>query len=179
MRIIGPIILIVVAAGLFFGLGEPMFNDISAQRAQLDAFNQALDNAAKFRSVRDDLNARYSRISPDQLSRLNKMLPSDLGNIHLINDINSVATRNGMILKSVNLEAPTNDVAQGVSSTGNVDAATIRLSASGTYRALRGFISELEKSLRLVDVTSLTFSSKDTDVYSYEMDIRTYWIKQP
>ena len=59
----------------------------------------------------------------------------------------------------------------------NKGAVTLGFSVSGSYENLQAFLADLAKSLRLVDVTSVTFSSNDRNVYDYNIELQTYWLK--
>ena len=56
----------------------------------------------------------------------------------------------------------------------------ISFSIEGSYQNFLKFVGDLDKSLRIVDVQSVTFSSlsdKDASSYLYNFKIRTYWLK--
>ena len=55
-----------------------------------------------------------------------------------------------------------------------------------SYSNFVSFVKDLEKSLRVVDVNSITFSSTESvgtsqassDMYKYEFKVKTYWLKK-
>jgi len=47
-----------------------------------------------------------------------------------------------------------------------------------SYAVFIKFLEDIEKSLRIVDVVSIGFDSKDeNDIYDFNVSIRTYWLK--
>lgn len=57
---------------------------------------------------------------------------------------------------------------------GSVD---LSLSVVGTYTAFQAFLASIERSARLLDIKDLTIKGSDTGVYSYEMELRLYWLR--
>ena len=54
------------------------------------------------------------------------------------------------------------------------------IDVEGNYDVFQEFLNALEKSLRIVDISKLSFSSveleKGTGTYRYDVDIQTYWL---
>ena len=53
----------------------------------------------------------------------------------------------------------------------------VSFTTSASYNTFLAFIRDLEKSLRIMDITAIQFGASDTQVYDYSVDIRTYWLK--
>jgi Tfp pilus assembly protein PilO len=199
-RFIVPIILIAIALSLFFVFTSPLFNDISILRTEVESYNQALDNSKMLENERDKLTAKYNSIIPENLTKLQKLLPENVDNIRLILEIEQVAAPYGMILKDVkyNTKEDTNStvvtgaVVQGAGSLmqapQNYGIFDLEFSTVGTYNNFINFTKDLESNLRIVDVSSVVFSSNVTgtganantsapEVYKYDFKIKTYWLK--
>ncbi len=193
MRFILPIILIMASLGLFLVYVNPTYVVVRDLREQESSFNEALDNSKRLQAVRDSLVTKYNGFSPTSLDRLRKLLPNNVDNIKLVLGINRVAEQYGMQLKNIKYdvsktEAPTANqfVAQApvgpVKDYGEFD---LEFSIEGPYGNFVSFLSSLEKSLRIVDVNSISFSSTETfgpggvpvDKYKYDFKIKTYWLK--
>ena len=93
-----PIILIGIAASLFFMFTNPIYNDISILKTTLASYNEALDNSKALENERDKLTAKYNAINPDDLTKLQKLLPENVDNIRLILEIEQIAAPYGMTL---------------------------------------------------------------------------------
>lgn len=196
-----PIILIGIAVSIFFTLANPMYNEISALKLSAASYDTALENSKMLENERDKLTAKYNAISPDDLIKLKKLLPDNVDNIRLILEIEQIALPYGMVLKDVkystiNTNTKTAEtVAGGGSIQGGVVAAPegygafdLEFSTSGTYDNFIAFTKALESNLRIVDISSISFSS-DTgnsdnknktfspEIYKYDFKIKTYYIK--
>jgi Tfp pilus assembly protein PilO len=195
-----PIILIGIAASLFFMFTNPIYNDISILKTTLASYNEALDNSKALENERDKLTAKYNAINPDDLTKLQKLLPENVDNIRLILEIEQIALPYGMALKNVQYDstdttnAGTNAagaIAGGVAAKPNSskDYGTLDLefSTSGSYDNFINFTKDLENNLRIVDISSIAFSSDTVtnlnpkvaspEIYKYDFKIKTYWLK--
>jgi Tfp pilus assembly protein PilO len=200
-RFVLPIVLIVIAVFAFFMFTNPIFNDISALKAQVASYNEALNNSKALENERDILTAKYNTINPDDLAKLQKLLPDNIDNIRLILEIGQIASPYGMTLTNVKYNAtddtnsssavPSAATVQGgaVTSAGSGDYGTFNLefSTSGSYDNFINFTKDLENNLRMVDISSIVFSS-DTgasaiakagapEIYTYDFKIKTYYLK--
>jgi hypothetical protein len=58
------------------------------------------------------------------------------------------------------------------------NSVTLNFSIVASYGTFLKILRDLESSLRIVDVTSISFRSTDTsDVYQYDVGIKTHWLK--
>ena len=48
----------------------------------------------------------------------------------------------------------------------------IHFTVSGTYESLKLFLTDLGRSLRIVDITDLSFSAQDLDLYEFSINLR-------
>lgn len=196
MKFIAPIILIAVAIAAFFLLAMPMFGDLSALRAEIASYNEALGNSKALENERDKLAAKYNSFRPEDLSRLTKLLPENADNIRLILEIEQLAAPYGMAVSDVKYSTP--DLATGANAGSvvaqraatkqaarNFGVMELEFTVSGTYDDFISFTKDLENNLRIVDITSVTFSSDKgpslgaaaPSSYDYSFKIKTYWLK--
>ena len=67
----------------------------------------------------------------------------------------------------------------GPTSRPNFNSLTLGFNVTGDYEALRAFLADLSRSLRLVDIVSLSFTpSRDSDLIQYSFEVRTYWLNE-
>ncbi len=172
MRFWLPIFLIILSFTLFFGLTSTVLDQISALSARSATFNDALSNANELRAVRESLLSTYKKFPAEDLTRLKKMLPSEVDNVRLIIDVDNIAARYGMQLKNVHFKTE-GTIPEGK----DYGTVTFGFSVQGSYSTLKTFLADLERSLRLVDLTSLSFNSGEKDLYEYTIELTTYWSK--
>jgi Tfp pilus assembly protein PilO len=191
-----PTILLVISVIGFLTFTNPLYQNISTLRAQVTSYNEALDNSKALENERDKLTNKYNSIDPNNLTKLQKLLPDNVDNIRLILEIEKVATPYGMDLADVQYNATAADTTTqaggtlqpaGTTQSANNDYGTwtLQFSTQGTYDNFINFIKDLEKNLRIVDISSIAFSSAPTAAtnssfvqsYKYTFTIKTYWLK--
>jgi hypothetical protein len=200
MRTILPIILIGITGTFFFVFTNPLYNNISVLNSNVASYDGALNNSKMFENERDILTSKYNQIDPDNLLKIKKLLPDNVDNIRLILEIGQIALPYGMVLKDVKYNvvdsdttktAATGTVIRGgsVSETSkNYGIFDLEFSVSGTYDNFIAFTKDLESNLRIVDISSITFSSNtgsagsnprinSPDIYKYDFKIKTYYLK--
>ncbi len=190
MRFIFPIILIVASIASFVLFTNPTYSEIKKLNVDAASYSSALDNSLKLQKVRDALSSKFHAFPQDSLDRLSKLLPDSVNNITLIIDIQRIAQGYGMTINNVKFDAPTAatsaDQFAGATPGAIAEAAkeygtfNLEFSTEASYGNFLKFIGDLEKSLRVVDISSVTFSSSDTNVlnsYKYNIKIKTYWLK--
>ena len=138
-----------------------------------------------------------------------KLLPDHIDSVRLIIDVNNIAARYGMSISNITLSAsesvsgasknsqatapsgpgsaplgPSGQVQTGISGIGPdsslYDSVKLGFSVSGSYENFLQFAKELEESLRVVEITALSFggsSSESSAGYTYKFTIRTYYLK--
>ena len=204
-RFIMPIILIVISVALFFTVTNPMYSSIADSQAQLTSYNTALDTSKTLESQRDALTAKYNSFDPNNLAKLEKLLPDNVNNIRLILEIEQIASPYGMALSDVKYDS-TNSTSVTTGTTGGAAAVqggspakkqssdygifNLEFSITGTYDNFINFTKDLQSNLRIVDISSISFSSDTTsatsgtgsktnapETYKYDFKIQTYWLK--
>lgn len=197
-----PIILIGTSLALFFVFANPIFNDISTLNIEAASYDSALGNSKMLENERDKLTAKYNLINPENLSKLQKLLPENVDNIRLIIEIGEIAKPYGMVLKDVKYNVTDPKAAAAALASGNTvqgggvikdvpkdyGVFDLEFSTTGTYDNFINFTKDLESNLRIVDISSIVFSSdigsvginakaNTPEVYKYNFKIKTYWLK--
>jgi Tfp pilus assembly protein PilO len=206
-RFATPIILVVIAVSGFFVFIQPTYKEITDLNTQIVSYNQALDNSRSFAEERDKLVNKNNSISLEDKSRLQKFLPDNVDNIRLILEIGNIASPYGMVLEDVKYDtltqSSTTSSTSGTPATPSTSAKTtqsnqdygtwnLEFSTQGTYNNFLNFVKDLESNLRIVDISSIQFSSNtgtgptgvgvgvtpnNSNIYKYSFKIKTYWLK--
>jgi Tfp pilus assembly protein PilO len=181
IRIIIPISLIVAAVGLFVIYINPTYQTIKGLSAQAASYDDALNKSQELKGLRDTLLDKFNNFSADDKQRIARSLPDNVDNIRLIIDINNVAARHELTLKGVSLgslsDGRSNRSAGAVGSSGDpVGSVEVSFSVTSTYEEFLSFLADLEHSLRIIDVTKISFVASDAGRNDYSMTIRTYWL---
>ncbi|HEV8666220.1 MAG TPA: type 4a pilus biogenesis protein PilO [Candidatus Paceibacterota bacterium] len=179
MRLLFPIILVAAAIGLFVVYTNPTYQATKALSTQAAAYDDALTKSQELRSVRDQLLAKRNTFSTDDVQKLTEILPDNVDNIRLIIDINNIASRHGLSLSGVDIgdiAGSGNALAAG-NTTGPVGSVDVSFGVTTSYDNMLSFLTDLEHSLRLVDVQKLAFTAGQGDSATYTFTIRTYWLQ--
>lgn len=200
MRFIMPAVLVGIAITVFFMFTDPIYTDTGILRTEVASYNEALNNSKILENERDKLTAKFNTIDPDNILKLQKFLPENVDNIRLILEIEKIASPYGMVLKNVRYNATNTNVAVPVATTpetqvsgaavvapSNYEVFDLEFSTSGSYSDFVSFTKDIESNLRMVDISSIDFSSDasnansktaSSEIYSYNFKIRTYYFKQ-
>jgi hypothetical protein len=172
------IILIVASLGLFFGYIDPTYKHIKQEvSATKGEYAQALENSKNVKEERERLMNDYKVIDKENITKLTKMLPDNIDNVRLLIDLDEIAKDYSMRIRDfrTNTAEKTDTIGQGVANYGTL---TLTFSTTATYGTFLSFLRDLERSLRILDVTTISFAASDTnDVYDYNITLKTYWLK--
>lgn len=187
MNLITPIILIIISIGTFFAYIDPTYRgenlsngkrSVLSLQAEDAKYKEALDNATKIRDMRESLTAKMSAMDLGSVAKLEKLLPDNIDNIKLVIDMNQIAQTHSLTLKNIKLDTgakinPTK-LGQDNSKYGTVG---LSFSVSSSYDNFQNFLNDLEKSLRLVEITDLSVVGNDSGIYDFTIGLKTYWLK--
>ncbi len=150
-------------------------------QAQEKSYDDALNKSQELRRVRDQLLSKFNTFSTEDKEKLLSMLPDNVDNIRLVIDINNVAARHNLAIKNLQIgetisgKSTRNSAAVGASGS-KVGSVDLGFTVSSDYEGFLSFLSDLEHSLRLIDVEKIGFSVSTTNVNDYNLSIRTYWL---
>jgi Tfp pilus assembly protein PilO len=187
MNIITSIILIIISIGTFFIYIDPTYQGANLPNDKLSVkdllakdakYQKALADTNMIRENRQKLQDKKAQFDLVDLERLEKLLPNNIDNIKLVIDMNQIAQSHGLVLKNIKLDTAakleTGKIGQDNSKYGTVG---LSFTVTSSYDNFQNFLGDLEKSLRLVDITDLSVTSNDTGVYDFSVGLKTYWLK--
>lgn len=182
MQFITPIFLIIVSIAVFFGFVDPRYKEISESKKLEAQYEEALSKSRELQEIKANLLSEYNAFRPEDVAKLEKMLPDNIDNVRLIIEIDNVAKKYGLSVKNLIVR---DDVAltTGTSKkqigpdTRDYSSVTLEFSVGTSYNTFLRFLRDLEQSLRLVDVVSVNFRAEGSDFDDYRVAIRTYWLK--
>ena len=171
---------IIIAIALYFVLAIgilfvwPKYKDlnlvkktIETQETEIKNNNDYFDN---LKAIDDNLAA-----SPEELSKIDSALPPESSPTDLFNFFQSISSNNGLILKEVSL-AGSSRLSGSLS---KIEEKDFTIVVVGTYPAFKNFLSEIEKSARLIGIENISFSSASlagtkTGAISFTVAVKTY-----
>lgn len=196
MNRIIPILLLAASAWIFVGVIRPQFTKVGETNQLITERQQTLDDAEKVIERRDAIMTEYASISDEEIDRLKVLMPDRIDVVRLILDVSRLAEGYSLRVKNVSAgditsqtgvprragavaEDGTPIVVEGVEQGPLYEPAAIGFQMSGTYNAFVAFITDLEQSLKLVDIDLLSVNARNTneddeDVYGYDVTMRVY-----
>lgn len=183
-----PVLILLGAIALFFGYVHPTYTgEIAARRGVIEGYDKALAAASEYKKSESDLRRQQESIPVEDRARIQAFLPDGVDNVQLIVDLNALASKSGIRLSNFSVETNEEEEESAAPAAGRIagksesdtliDSLDITVTGVGTYSAFRTFLSGVERSLRIMDLTSLSISDSETGVYSYEMTFRIYWLR--
>ncbi len=171
------IILLIASVGLFFGFIDPTYTDVRAMIAEKKEYDNALTRSKDLQVERDKLLVKANNIKEDNLKLLSKLLPDNIDNVRLIIDVDDMAKRHNMRIR--NFKADSTDQKDTIGRDNSAyGTLTLSFSTTASYNTFLAFLRDLERSLRIIDVTAITFSANDNNqLYDYGVTVKTYWLK--
>ena len=177
MRYIISAILIAVSVAVFFLFTDPIYQETKTLKQQVAVLDETFSNSRRIQEVRDTLFGKFNAIPEADLARLEKILPDNVDNVKLILELDRIASQRGMDIKRIDVQKTAGD-ASGLGPSGlDYGELDIGLTLTGSYAAFRGFLTDMEQSLRLVDITEINFRAAGFDFDQYNVTVRTYWLR--
>ena len=172
------IILLVVSFFLSVFYTNPLFADIDYLSKQNAGLSKYLEDSRGLTDVFLNKEEQYKNISMDDIEKLNKILPDNIDNVNLIIDIDNIASKYRLKIKNIDIKAEKPGEFNLGDANKSYGTAVLRFSLSAPYETFKEFMRDLENSLRLVDISSLSISAAgDTGLNEYSVELKTYWLK--
>jgi len=182
-----PVLLLVLSVALFFGFVKKQYAKMGELKGEIVVYEDALRKAELLNAKRDALEKKRSEIGLANVSDLEKILPDSVDTVRLVMDINGIASRYGVLIKSIDI----NDRSQVSDEPGgrpSLDSETVAMKAYGsiglsfnvdtTYDKFVSFITDMEESLRIIDITEIEVETTDNaGIYGFKVQAETYWLK--
>jgi Tfp pilus assembly protein PilO len=194
--------LVLAAVGVFFGYSQKQWDKVQVLKGEVAEYRKAVENSKELLKKRDELLNQKNQISDTDLERLETLMPIDVNSTKLILEIQNLASNvHGLAFenpkydpnKKVTADVKTTTAAGDESAPAKIttpvnpkDAVMsqkeygvfeLEFTVTGSYDKFIGFIQDLEKSLRLVDIQSTQISQKDPTALKYVVKVQTYWLK--
>ena len=180
IRYLFPLILLAVSIGIFAVFINPFYKqEIQPTRVQIAQLDEALSNAKRIQAERDALLEKFRTISDEDLERIKRLLPDNVDSVRLILEIDRIASQYGVIIKDIRVSDISDAAGDGLGPREEKLYGAIGLSLTfiGSYDPFRNLVFDLERSLRIVDITTLSFTAIEQDLNQYSVGIQTYWLK--
>jgi Tfp pilus assembly protein PilO len=173
-------ILILISAGMLYVFILPQYDQVNALKANQAQYQNILQNVSALEAKRDELLVKYQNIPQQRIDELFKVLPDNVDTVSLAMNLDTIASHYGISIKSIQTAKDNTNNSSTIvvgAPTSAYGAVTFNFSFITTYANFRKFMQDIEKSLRITDIQSVSFQSATNGLYEYQVSIKTYWLK--
>lgn len=150
----------------WFGL-RSVWNGVFDLRGQIAAkkiaMQSAQENLKKLNS-----SSKILESNKNNVEKLEQAVPSDVLMPEIINMLESLASQNGLALKDINITLPQEEARRvkqvkvegeevAAAAVSPIKIIKLDIQASGTYSAFKNWLKTVETSLRILDVSNISF----------------------
>ncbi|MFZ6015975.1 MAG: type 4a pilus biogenesis protein PilO [Patescibacteria group bacterium] len=172
----GSLILLLLAllVGAGFFVIKPQIDEYKDMRAYTESLRQETNNENTYLAGLKRSVAAAQTIAPGVLEKVDKALPHHFRIPEMLVHMGNAANAANVEIGSISFDAPSGVISKGLQEV-NV---TMTLKADG-YTSLKKFLHELEVSLRIIDVQTITVSGFGTDSASFSLQMTAYYYADP
>lgn len=185
IRYVAPVIFLLLSVAVYLAYIDPMYIETKKILAREQELIGYIADAETAQAKIDALKTQYAAFPPGSDRALHVLLPDSIDSTRLIVDMDAVISRFGLVMKSPGVivepfDAETNLVKHRVS-----------FSVTAPYPVFRNFLHDLESSLALRDMGSITFTTGGASreegsavlhgplaAHEYMLNITTYSLHQ-
>lgn len=148
---------------------SPKYREYSDTNLKIKIKNIDIDNQQKYFSQIKDVSEKLKNYS-EELKKINYALPKEPSLPEVLEFLTQASSQNGMTFKKLTSSAvispKTAAKVSGSSPTSESETSpklkeiSVEFEVSGDYTSLKNFIITLEKNARLVEIESISFSSR-------------------
>jgi len=162
------LVISILIIGVF--LVFPRCQDLRALRLEIGRRNTELQSKEKHISNLQEASQELEKYQLE-LSKIDSALPSSPSLPSLFNFLQKVSSQNGLILEEIgsfSVSVPEEKP--------EIKEISLNLGVSGSYSAFKNFLSTLEKSARLIEIESISFSTpeKKESPFSFDLKIKVH-----
>ncbi len=182
-----PYLLIAVSVGLFYLHIDPRYKAVQNLQAKKGEYVSALAKVEELQAQKNQILNVYNALPKADLARLDHLLPEKLNAVKLIADMDGVAGRYGITMGNIRVSEEAVDRGSSVSGDGSAKAyrtTVVSFKFTANYQNMTAFLRDLEKSLQLIDITSISFNVEEkkagessSRLSDYQVSFQTYSLK--
>lgn len=174
------LILIVLAVGLFYTFTSPQYQEVKVLQASANEYQKVIENVSRIAEARDALLVSYEAIPRIERDKLLKVLPNNVDSVRLALDLDTIAGRYGIAIRNVRVDTKADPNAASIVLPDHklpYEKAIVTFGFISNYENFIRLLTDLERSLRIMDIKSVSFRVAETGLYEHQIQVETYWLK--
>ena len=176
-KFIIPFFLILLSGGLFFFYIDSNYQEAKELKIEKVQYDDALNKSKELRNIRDSLLSKYNTFDSDNIEKLEKMIPDNVDNVRLIMEIDTLASKYGATIRRVDVVPQSSDGELLGRDVKDYNEINLNLTVEASYEDFIKFLSDLSKSLRIMDIDTISFEATNLNFYQFKLNFKTYWLK--
>lgn len=178
------IILMLISIALTATFTNGKYRAVKAVQAENQKYIDANSKFDELIEARDKVLQEINSIPKEDIEdRLDKMVPDNIDNVRLIIDVTGIVAKYGVSVKNIKTSAADTSSSASkdkkTSSTPKPSPVTLTFSMTTSYTNMIDILRDIEKSLRILDISRITFNSNDiNNQYDFNIELKTYWLKR-
>lgn len=171
---------IILTLSIGYAFIYPKTGEISLLLEEKQKHESTLEIVNNIENKKNELLTEFNKISTQDKKNIETILPSSLDFVKLVAQIDKVANGYGITVdkfSSKEISFPAGDSITATQSSRPYNSTIISFSFKAPYDKFGGFMSDLEKSLRILDMKSIKLETQEKNTNSYQVEFETYWLK--
>jgi len=170
--IIGLILLIALGIAVVF----PEYQNLNSLQLKVKEKEAALQSKKEYFSNLGEISEELKKYE-ESLSKINSALAAEPGLPALFNFLQTAASQNGLVLKKITPTLPSSLREELVKEGWSLEIREtgINLTVTGSYPSFKDFLSNLEKTARMIEIENISFSTgEEAGPIDFNLRIKVY-----
>lgn len=164
------VLLIALVLGGYF-LWWPKYQEIKTEKLKLEVKETEIGKKEEYLSSLEKTSEKLTEYT-EEFAKIKTAFPGEASLPTLFNFFIKTTAENGLILKSIS-------ATEGSAAGERIQEVPISISVSGSYSALKNFLSVIYKNARLFEVDSIGFSSPlEKELFTFSLSLKTHFYKE-
>lgn len=180
IKALSPILFVIAALIGFFYYIKPGYAVIQSMQREVRQYDIAIEKAEEFADLRDELVEKMNALPQTDVERLERMVPDAIDPTRLIIEMNEIAKKFSTGIENIKITSDDRQTRGAEDTSGRpYNSIAIGFQLKSSYLNFVRFVQELETSLRLTDISALSITTSQTEegMYTFDVTIKTYWLK--
>ena len=176
------VLLLIIGVLFYFFLLAPKMAEVAQKQSQLAQIQSQKDSIDKDAKALNDLNAQLAS-NADDFALLDQALPLEERQVRTQKLFEEIVKSSGTLIGDITVSTPAESILAGnvqllkdpYASQRSLKTLNVGISVSGTMSQLLDLIKKLENYGRIMDISSVDFSSSKSDVLDLKLSLFTYY----
>ncbi len=172
-----------VSLVIFFFFSKPIFAEIDALQDETIQFEEAAARASELNSELSNKLTEKRSYPAEALERLEMLAPDTIDEVKILSDVHEIARKHNLLFGNVSLMKDdgtqlTDDMVHAepirVFTYDDLVTAEFAFSLIGSYDQFKAFLSDVEQSLLMFEITHIEFTSGEGLLQQYNMTAQVF-----